>query len=160
MANHGGNNSSSRHDHCWPSKMQDWHLKSPWDWKVAQGFTVRPRIGMRDYSWLNGFVQKRVIILGRSYSMGRTWFMSPRPCLSLSWLTGNFTEVINDGSFSGNHKAQFSLDVKIHQNPLAEGSVKSEGNGLLKGWLVEGVANGGNFLGGSEYRHSVREIWW
>ena len=18
-------------DHCWPSKMQDWHLKSPWD---------------------------------------------------------------------------------------------------------------------------------
>ena len=66
----------------------------------------------------------------------------------------NFTEVINDGSFSGNHKAQFPLDVKIHQNPLAEGSVKSEGNGLLKGWLVEGVANGGNFLGGSEYSHS------
>ena len=18
-------------DHCWPSKMQDWHLESPWD---------------------------------------------------------------------------------------------------------------------------------
>ena len=45
----------------------------------------------------------------------------------------NFTEVINDESFSGNHKEQFPLDVKIHQNPLAEGSVKSEGNGLLKG---------------------------
>ena len=38
---------------------------------------------------------------------------------------GNFTEVINDGSFSGNHKAQFSLDVKIHQNPFGEGSDES-----------------------------------
>ena len=46
--------------------------------------------------------------------------------------TGNFTQVINDGSFSGNHKAQFPLDVKIHQNPLAEGSVKSEGNGIVE----------------------------
>ena len=32
--------------------------------------------------------------------------------------------------------------------------MKSQGIGLLKGWLVEGVANGGNFLGGSENSHS------
>ena len=32
--------------------------------------------------------------------------------------------------------------------------MKSQGNGLLKGWLIEGVANGVNFLGGSEYIHS------
>ena len=32
--------------------------------------------------------------------------------------------------------------------------MKIEGNVLLKGWLVEGVANGGNFVGGSEYSHS------
>ena len=76
------------------------------------------------------------------------------PLSELLMAAGNFTEVINDWSFSGNHKAQFPLDVNIHQNPLAKGSVKSEGNGLLKGWLVEGVVNGGNFLGGSEYSHS------
>ena len=32
--------------------------------------------------------------------------------------------------------------------------MKSEGSGLLKVWLVEGVVNGGNFLWGSEYSHS------
>ena len=64
------------------------------------------------------------------------------PLSELLMATGNFTEVINDSSFSGNHKAQFPLDVKIHRNPLAEGSVKIQGIGLLNGWLVEGVAKG------------------
>ena len=36
MANNGGNSSSS-HDHFWPSKMSDWHLKSPWDWEGCIG---------------------------------------------------------------------------------------------------------------------------
>ena len=64
------------------------------------------------------------------------------PLSELLMAAGNFTEVINDSSFSGNHKAQFPLDVKIHWNPLAESSVKIQGIGLLKGWLVEGVAKG------------------
>ena len=99
--------------------------------------------------------------IGKELFCGTNMVHESSPLFELLMDTGNFTKVINDGSFSGNHKAQFPLDVKIHQNPLAEGSVKSEGNGLLKGWLVEGVANGGNFLGGSEYSHSgQREIWW
>ena len=107
------------------------------------------------------------VCLEKGYNIGKELFRGTNmvhessPLSEPLMATGNFTEVINDGSFLGNRKAQSPLDVKIHQNPLAEGSVKSEGNGLLKGWLVEGVANGGNFLGGSEYSHSVREIiWW
>ena len=96
--------------------------------------------------------------IGKELFHGRNMVHESSPLSEPLMAAGNFTEVINDGSFSGNHKAQFPLDVKIHQNPLAEGSVKSEGNGLLKGWLEEGVANGGNFLGGSEYSHYVREI--
>jgi len=98
--------------------------------------------------------------IGKDLFRGTNMVHESSPLSELLMAAGNFTEVINDWSFSGNHKAQFPLDVKIHRNPLAEGSVKSQGIGLLKGWLVEGVANGGNFLGGSEYSHSVREIWW
>ena len=90
---------------------------------------------MRDYPLLNGFVQKRVIILGKELFCGTNMVHESSPLSEPLMAVGNFTEVINDGSFSGNHKAQFPLDVKIHQNPLAKGSVKSEGNGLLKGWI-------------------------
>ena len=90
---------------------------------------------MRDYPWLNGFVQKRVIILGKELFRGMNMVHESSPLSEPFMAAGNFTEVINDRSFSGNNKAQFPLDVKIHQNPLAQGSVKSEGNGLLKGWI-------------------------
>ena len=98
--------------------------------------------------------------IGKDLFRGTNMVHDSSPLSELLMAVGNLTEVINDWSFSGNHKAQFPLDVKIHRNPLAEGSVKSQGIGLLKGWLVEGVANGGNFLGGFEYSHYVREIWW
>ena len=90
---------------------------------------------MTDYPLLNGFVQKRVIILGKELFRGMNMVLESSPLSEPLMAAGNFTQVINDMNFSGNHKAQFPLDVKIHQNPLAKGSVKSEGNGLLKGWI-------------------------
>ena len=60
---------------------------------------------MRDYSWLNGFVQKRVIILGKELFRGTNMVLESSPLSEPLMAAGNFTEVINDGSFSGNHKA-------------------------------------------------------
>ena len=69
---------------------------------------------MRDYPLLNGFVQKRVMILGKELFRGTNMVHESSPLSELLMAAGNFTEVINDWSFSGNHKAQFPLDVKIH----------------------------------------------
>lgn len=152
----GGSSNSSSHDHCWPSKMQDWHLRSPWDWEGCTGL----------YSGGDNRYEKlpmaEWVCSEEGYNIGKELFrgtsmvhessaLSDQPLMAAA---GNFTEVINDRSFSS--KAQFGpLEVKIHPSSMAEGSVKSEGNGVLKGWLVEGVTNGGNFLGGGpEYSHS------
>ena len=69
---------------------------------------------MRDYPLLNGFVQKRVIILGKELFHGMNMVHESSPLSELLMAAGNFTKVINDWSFSGNHKAQFPLNVKIH----------------------------------------------
>ena len=80
--------------------------------------------------------------IGKELFHGTNMVHESSPLFELLMAASNFTEVINDWSFSVNHKPQFPIYVKIHRNPLAEGSVKSQGIGLLKGWLVEGVAKG------------------
>ena len=105
MANHGGNNSSSSHDHCWPSKMQDWHLKSPWDWEGCTGLYSMAgdryeRLPMAEW-----------VCSEEGYNIGKELFRATNkvdessPLSELLMAAGNFTEVINDGSFSSNRKA-------------------------------------------------------
>ena len=59
---------------------------------------------MRDYPLLNGFVQKRVIILGKELFRGMNMVHESSPLSEPLMATSNFTEVINDRSFSSNFK--------------------------------------------------------
>ena len=93
MANHGGN-SSSRHDHCWPAKMPDWHLKSPWDWKGCTG--LYSTAGDR-YERL---LMDEWVCLEEGYNIGKELFRGTNmvhessPLSEPLMATGNFTEVI------------------------------------------------------------------
>ena len=75
--------------------------------------------------------------MGKELLRGTNMVHESSPLSEPLMAAGNFTEVINDGSVLGNHKAQFPLDVKIRQNPLPEGSVKSEANGIAEMDYIE-----------------------
>ena len=113
MANHGGNNSSS-HDHCWPSKMSDWHLKSPWDWEGCTGLYSTTGDKYERLPMAEWVFSEEGYNIGKELFCGTNMVHDSLPLSEPLMAAGNFTEVINNGSFSGNHKAQFPLDVKIH----------------------------------------------
>ena len=113
MANHGGNNSRS-HDHCWPSKMLDWHLKSPWDWEGCTGLYSTAGDRYERLPMVEWVCSREGYNIGKELFRGTNMVHESSPLSEPLMAAGNFTEVINDGSFSGNNKAQFPLDFKIH----------------------------------------------
>ena len=104
MANHGGNN-NSRHDHCWPSKMPDWHLKSPWDWEGCTGLYIMARDRYERLPMAEWVCSEEGYNIGKELFRGMNVVHESSLMSEPLMAAGNFTEVINDGSFSGSHKA-------------------------------------------------------
>ena len=117
--------------------MPDWHLKSPWDWEGCTGLYSTARDRYERLPMAEWVCSEEGYNIRKELFRGMNMVHESSPLSEPLMAAGNFTEVINDGSFSGNRKAQSPLDLKIHQNPLAEGSMKSKANGIVEMDYIE-----------------------